>query len=625
MIRRTLLLAQRLRYMQRGEALFRIRRAICRAAANTGNRIDRKAIRTIQSVCETSTGFGALPALAFKGASAANIFPPSLHEEAQALADGRVTVFGGASVDVSAAPWDSDLWGRADVSHLLTPPETRSDVRAVWELNRHAHFVRLGQAWSATRDERFALQFANQISEWIDQCKPRTSVPWRSALECGLRLVNWCLALELFRDYPDFPSELPARVYKSIYAQAVHTSQNYSLYSSAGNHLIGEAAGIFVAMSYLPWLPAAQRLEAEAKQHLEAQVPRQILTDGAPLEQSPSYLCLVLQLASLCVLIGNRRKTSFIPAMHERLREGCTYLLALQCEGKLPLIGDGDDSVIPRLGPQSAPPLGEVFGLSAAALGSGRSPVSLRAAAAMVAKTLDCEPDWEDAPAASHLFSNGGLLVYRDDRVHLIVDCGPLGMPPMAGHGHADGLGIWLAIHGTPVLIDPGTYCYVDESFRHLFKSTAYHNTLSFNSHDQATYAGQFAWRDLPSTEIVDCDPEKGEFEGRITWSNGAIHERRITMETQSAMQIHDRWRGPTAASIHFALSPEYRVRVSGPNTAEASGPGPAIQFSCDIRPTIRELWASDGFYRRVPIKQVAFQTSSREGNNTIRIAWTKP
>lgn len=53
-----------------------------------------------------------------------------------------------------------------------------------------------------------------------------------------------------------------------------------------------------------------------------------------------------------------------------------------------------------------------------------------------------------------------GLYVYRSDRLHLSVRCGPVGQGGRGGHDHNDQLSIELAVDGEDWIRDPGTYVY---------------------------------------------------------------------------------------------------------------------------------------------------------------------
>src|SRR5262249_42778858 len=55
-------------------------------------------------------------------------------------------------------------WSRID----YLDPQVAGDKKITWELNRHQHFVTLGQAYWMTGDEGYAVAFADQITSWMD-------------------------------------------------------------------------------------------------------------------------------------------------------------------------------------------------------------------------------------------------------------------------------------------------------------------------------------------------------------------------------------------------------------------------------------------------------------------------
>jgi hypothetical protein len=78
----------------------------------------------------------------------------------------------------------------------------------------------------------------------------------------------------------------------------------------------------------------------------------------------------------------------------------------------------------------------------------------------------------------SKLFKNGGYAVLRNQRDHVFVDCGPIGMGGRGGHGHNDVLACEVFLDGSYLIADCGAYVYTaDYDARNRFRSTAYHNT----------------------------------------------------------------------------------------------------------------------------------------------------
>lgn len=90
---------------------------------------------------------------------------------------------------------------------------------------------------------------------------------------------------------------------------------------------------------------------------------------------------------------------------------------------------------------------------------------------------------------------SGYTVVRTTTNGFLIFDHGPLGMPPLYNHGHADALSIILFQDGVEMLVDPGTYRYNGEpEFRRYFKGTRAHNTVTVDGADQAIQETGFIW-----------------------------------------------------------------------------------------------------------------------------------
>jgi hypothetical protein len=85
-------------------------------------------------------------------------------------------------------------WSRID--HL--DRATVGDYKLLWEVNRHQHFVTLGQAYAYSRDSRYSQAFASQLAGWIAANPPRIGVNWSSSLEVAYRAISWIWALQLF-------------------------------------------------------------------------------------------------------------------------------------------------------------------------------------------------------------------------------------------------------------------------------------------------------------------------------------------------------------------------------------------------------------------------------------------
>src|SRR6516162_7676798 len=75
-----------------------------------------------------------------------------------------------------------------------------TDVKVPWELSRCQHFVRLGQAYWLTGDERYAREFASETTDWSASNPFCRGVNWACAMDVALRAVSWIWGFHFFAD-----------------------------------------------------------------------------------------------------------------------------------------------------------------------------------------------------------------------------------------------------------------------------------------------------------------------------------------------------------------------------------------------------------------------------------------
>ncbi|MFY9553504.1 MAG: heparinase II/III family protein, partial [Blastocatellia bacterium] len=109
-------------------------------------------------------------------------------------------------------------------------PAVVGDKKITWELNRHQHFVTLGQAYWMTNDERYCRAFIDQATSWMDANPPKRSINWVSSLELALRSISWLWALHLFAGSSCLTASFQLRLLKSLIAHGLHLQSYGSQY-----------------------------------------------------------------------------------------------------------------------------------------------------------------------------------------------------------------------------------------------------------------------------------------------------------------------------------------------------------------------------------------------------------
>ena len=326
------------------------------------------------------------------------------------------------------------------------------DCKLVWEPNRHHHLVVLGRAYRATGEVRYAAAALEQLDSWLIQCPFGKGMNWRSPLELGIRLISWVWLIDLIRDSGLLIGALRQRVLHSAYLHLWEITRKYSRGSSANNHLVGEAAGVFVATSYFREFANAQRWREESAQILSREILAQSYPDGCTREQALGYQVFVLQFFVIAAVVARGTGQDFPPAYWERMEKMFDFLAAMVEGGStVPLFGDCDDGYVLDLGAR------DVHGLLAiAAILFGRGDFKALAenceepARWLLGRTAFDR--WQQLPAKAsatldgRAFPDAGYYLLQcgirgaEDAISVAFDCGELGFGSIAAHGHADAL-----------------------------------------------------------------------------------------------------------------------------------------------------------------------------------------
>lgn len=451
------------------------------------------------------------------------------------------------------------------------------NIKYVWEHNRHHHLVELAKASYLTGDRSFEDEMVQQIDGWIEECPFLYGVNWSSALEAAIRLINWSFCIQFVEAWSeDFEDRHPGFRRRWIASAREHlnfVAGQLSRFSSANNHLIGEAAGLFFGALSMRF-PESDELARRAQQILEEEMDRQTWPDGVNKEQATGYQLFVFDFFLLAGLLGRQNGRPFRAQYWERLERMADYVGALTMETKrLPQIGDDDEGYVVRL--TYAPDRNRVRSmLASAGLVFGR-PDLLRQSGG-----IDEVAFWltgrTEVPAGAHghsgalptRFPEGGYHMLKTARSRLIFDCGPLGYLSLAAHGHADALSLIVTLKGQELLVDPGTYAYhTKRRWRDYFRGTAAHNTLRIDGRDQSEIGGPFLWtRHANCTLLRSTDREvAGEHDGYRQLPDPVIHRREVALlEGEEGYEVIDSLRaaGTHDVELFFHCAPGWAVRV---------------------------------------------------------------
>jgi Heparinase II/III-like protein/Heparinase II/III N-terminus len=609
------------------------------------------------SASRSSTGLPFFPSLARREEVTTiikNHFPDervALLERAERAIRGRFDLLGFSNLSFGdPIDWhlDPTTGRRTPLVHWskinYLDPDVAGDKKVIWELNRHAHFVTLGQAYWLTGDERFAEAFVAQASSWIDANPPKLGINWASSLELSFRAIAWLWALHLFADSDRLTSKFISRFFKYLVAQGRHIESYLSHYFSPNTHLTGEALGLFYLGAALPELERARRWRDKGLGVLLEKLPQHIRGDGVYFEQSSYYHRYTVDFYTHLFVLARAANVSLPGEVEHRLSSALDHLMFItRPDGASPLCGDDDGGRLLTLNTRPADDFRDTLATGAALF--GRSDWKFVAGEAAVETLWLLGPEAvgrydgieASSPAArSRAFDQSGYFVMRDgwseQSSYVLADCGPHGSHTCA-HAHADALAFEFAAEGKTWLIDPGTFTYTgDADLRDQFRTSDAHNTATVDGQSQSVPSGPFAWKHIAQSRahqfVVEAafDYFEGSHDGYERFADPVTHTRSLLFLKKDEAcelppflivrdQFNARKRHRYALRYHLATGSSATARDNEANASDAEGRALSINVFGESGPKARieEGWVSRCYGQR-ELAPVALFEAEDEG-----------
>ena len=412
------------------------------------------------------------------------------------------------------------------------------DIRLVWEPSRLQQLVALALIAKDSNDEmrhRAVSILESQLLSWITANPFLSGVHYISAMECALRIIALCHALDMARNWLTNQCQVWSAMLQLITSHAELINIRVSSYSSLGNHTIAEAAGLVYAGLLFHELDEAPIWLDRGLQLLQNEADHQVLPDGGGTEQGWWYLYFISDLYGLVYHLLSYKNHPVPNVIERAFRRSRSFLNTFSKQHHtIPAIGDGDN-------------------------GYALSPY------------LRFPEDFQNIqqPSTNTFSDSGYSLIQGKTLLHdqLIFDHGSLGMAPSFGHGHADALAVNFMLGEAEIFIDTGTYTYNgDPGWRQYFRSTKGHNTVCVDSLDQAVQETSFQWSQPYSAQLVGRkDEENGSvyllgkhngYEARC----GVTHWRAVVYQHPGYWLIWDLLEGNGIHSLelnwHFGMQP---------------------------------------------------------------------
>lgn len=513
----------RLRAMSPGEMLLHARKKLRQSA-------DAKRASWPEVDLASPGAFPTLP----KPEDAPEVLRNALSRDVEDILAGRWRFFGHLEVQVDDPPkWQYDYLVRRDVESAASAFKLnyRSltggvDSKLVWEPSRWNQLVRLAMAAYVLGEPRAAEKCVEWLEDWVKHNPPYRGWNWTSALEVGLRLIQFAWIDSLLSDLritnyelrdegrADEPlvnrkseivngsassfAERLAKLRSVILPPHVwYAWRHKSFGSSANNHLLGELVGCIVATARWPELAKCGASLEELQRLWEHEVLAQFAEDGGNKEQALNYQLFSWEFCwqAFKALEAAGRKVS--GDVEQRLAIAARFFWEAQASKEAWDYGDSDSAFVVPL-----------FAHDTGVIREWHRWVSERDPLGAIGYWLG-SPPWAMPPIKTGrplntvsvgewwYYAKSGIAICESGFWWLRWDLSPLGHLATAAHGHLDALHLSIWHRGVAVVVDPGTGAYhANKDLRNWLASRSAHNGPCPSGPEWPRRLGPFLWAD---------------------------------------------------------------------------------------------------------------------------------
>jgi|GEM_PF-359551 len=477
-------------------------------------------------------------------------------------------------VDWNFSSMPKSRWPNHHFSRInYRPGNPYGDIRVNWELNRLQFLPAMA---AAQPDQAISI-----LSDWLEKNPYLHGPGYLSSMEVALRWISIYWSVCVSGDRLD--SRLKTALTGLAASSGKYIEQRLSTYSSAGNHLIIEAVGLFWLGMALKESKPGRRWIEKSRRILGEQITRQIHPDGTSQEQSFWYLGFVLDALFHYFLMEDENK---VPGeVRERVEKAVQFIDEMTLpDGVYPDYGDRDDGFVFRIsGNYNESPFPGLLNTGSLLFKRPewrrQNPAALDRLAFWSGKRDPVLPfqnigkgkDGYCRTPALQTYPNGGMTLMKRGKGRLLFRHARLGLGNTCGHGHADALSVLFWWDNMPVLVDLGSGQYNgDQHIRNYFRSTIAHNTIEIGNQNQAEILGPFLWKKAYNTTLHSAGQSPNLFaeashDGYLK-KFSIVHTRRVEYPENNKFSIEDSFPCPADTPMRgaFHLGKCHKVKQLG-------------------------------------------------------------
>ncbi|OQA35160.1 MAG: Heparin-sulfate lyase precursor [Candidatus Dependentiae bacterium ADurb.Bin331] len=344
------------------------------------------------------------------------------------------------------------------------------DIKIPWELSRFQHLIVLGKAYALTGDEKYPQTFMHQINDWIEHNPPLLGSNWVCPMDVAIRSLNWIWAFQYFKKSSVITLAFWEKFICSLYDHFDYLEHNWEIYDSrTSNHYFSDLIGYFyLCYFFQPLSEEMLRKAVWCHDQLLHEFDKQVFHEGTSYEGSTSYHQLITEIVYHTQLMSDLFGFN-VSAEHTQKFDRMLEFIAWckSADNASVQIGDNDSGKIIYWGLPTA-----------------------------LYENKKCSGKKE--------YSRFGVSFIKTERLHISLRHHAYEHSQPSGHFHNDVGSMTLAIDGTEIFVDPGSFVYTPSAlWRNRFRSVAVHNAVSLNQQEPIAFDERLFALELPEKKFI--------------------------------------------------------------------------------------------------------------------------
>lgn len=419
------------------------------------------------------------------------------------------------------------------------------EIKNIWEASRFNWITTLARANAVTGESKYLIAINSWLKDWIEKNPVNNGPNWKCGQEASIRIFNLLNAAFILSQHNNPSQTLIDYIFLSL--KRISNNIGYAI-AQDNNHGTSEAAGLFIGGFWLYKLESKNSLEAykfytKGKRILENRIRKLVAKDGSFSQHSINYHRVFLDTVSFVEFWRKQLGApNLSPSSYTRLKAANNWLYQLvdEISGDAPNLGANDGALLLKTNSCKFRDFRPSLQLSSQLLNG----YSLYKAGAWnescywFAINAEANEKTKEIKSRRNSILDKAYitLLAKDSHSWALLRAPNFKFRP--SHNDVFHFDLWL--NGRNIIHDAGTFSYnpPENTVKKPLKSVTFHNTVSFDDHEQMPSISRFLLSNWIKPNEISEIYENGS---EVKWQ-GSYFDSKKNKHRREIKSIENKW-----------------------------------------------------------------------------------